>query len=266
MHDDPEDSEMPVLQKEPSIDPVVRRADTVSSNVDPLQAAVTPPPTPPSENPLIKKVIEDDREVETFKARLSSPSNGLKLTINREKVKPTCETEEIVSNLDVKHNSLPVKEQNIQAMLLQDALQSARKYKEQLQQSKQYPSVPSSHARKQNAFVNNMVASSSPTPVISKTTQEFTKPAFINGARNVQLHGITSPSSVSSKPQHHGQGHTRVTPDHRPERTRSVPGHSHSKGQTTSSKSGTPSMNDVMNMMPHLYGYVGLFLSHPIQL
>ena len=146
------DPEMPVLQKETAATGNYERLEAdISVSVDALNATVTPPPTPPSERinvSLDKKPanLDDAVVMETFKSTLASPSVGLKLTINREKrdlvsphdVKPVIKSEEkeAVEVAPIK-KELSESKVNMQTLLLQDALQSARKYKESLQQGRQ---------------------------------------------------------------------------------------------------------------------------------
>lgn len=153
------DPEMPVLQKEADVTNVYNdKQMDISVSVDALNATVTPPPTPPSERIGIEPKLVSDDHTETFKATLASPSVGLKLTINREKVRLSQEydapaasekdkaVEQGKSSPEV---SAPHKEDtkaNIQSILLQDALQSAKKYKEQLQQIRQTSPVKTTKA------------------------------------------------------------------------------------------------------------------------
>ncbi|KAH3863458.1 uncharacterized protein LOC127866538 [Dreissena polymorpha] len=151
------DPEMPVLQKEAVVrSPFDCAKNDITVNVDALNATVTPPPTPPSDRIEQKlQVIEEVKLVETFKATLASPSNGLKLKINREKIQKetSIDVKAEIKTLDLsKHNVTGITKDavttpesarevnvkhNIQSLLLQDALQSAKKYKEQLQQNRQ---------------------------------------------------------------------------------------------------------------------------------
>ncbi|XP_045213152.2 uncharacterized protein LOC123563981 [Mercenaria mercenaria] len=137
-----EEPEMPVLQKEAAILPTIQGTRgneqlVVNVNVDTFHASVTPPPTPPAGGIIIDRKTDDEKLIETFKSRLASPSNGLKLTINREKVKvmdaenKDCEN---ISSSDVDTGQNYTKT-NIQSVLLQDALLSAKKYKEKLKQN-----------------------------------------------------------------------------------------------------------------------------------
>ncbi|KAL4240537.1 Sterile alpha motif domain containing 11 [Mactra antiquata] len=142
---DDDEPEMPVLQKEADIPPAfqttpsgqINQRDHISVSVDHFHATVTPPPTPPSDRPALDRKTDDEKLIETFKSRLASPSNGLKLTINREKIKAEngddvlCKT---VTTESVNGEKASMKT-NIQSLLLQDALQSAKRYKEQLKQN-----------------------------------------------------------------------------------------------------------------------------------
>ncbi|WAQ97262.1 hypothetical protein MAR_029952 [Mya arenaria] len=150
------DPEMPVLQKEGLAgDSFVKTHPDISVSVDALNATVTPPPTPPSERVGIEQninAIDGGKLVETFKSTLASPSVGLKLKINREKVKldmPITDNEvkpadkeqskldsAVTQNVEIK-TPVSAPKQNLQSMMLQDALLSARKYKEQLLQNRQ---------------------------------------------------------------------------------------------------------------------------------
>lgn len=142
-----EEPEMPVLQKEAAIVPNIHESDRmdITVNVDTFHSTVTPPPTPPGDKVIIERKIDDEKLMETFKSHLTSPTNGLKLTINREKVKAD-EREhidiisKITGGVDGEQNYTKA---TIQSFLLQDALQSARKYKEKLKQNSQsLPSKP----------------------------------------------------------------------------------------------------------------------------
>lgn len=144
------DPEMPVLQKEEDFRP--EAPENVhpenDENIDTaLHAAVTPPPTPPAEKIDVK---EDDIKLnETFKSRLASPGNGLKLTINREKIIPVTDTSPKLENSDQKTDPIEeiddskqsVAKSSLQTMLLHDALKSAKKYKEKLKQNPKTVSV-----------------------------------------------------------------------------------------------------------------------------
>lgn len=153
--DDDVDPEMPVLQKEADVgNNIIPDYDNkqidISVSVDALNSTVTPPPTPPSERLSIEQKLETEERIETFKSTLSSPSVGLKLTINREKVKVNSDTDfelktenpSIMANGKCESENVPSKNPGIdvkpkmQSLLLQDALQSAKKYKEQLQQNR----------------------------------------------------------------------------------------------------------------------------------
>lgn len=132
---------MPVLQKEADILPSTHESDRmdITVNVDTFHSTVTPPPTPPGDKVIIERKTDDAKLMETFKSHLASPTNGLKLTINREKVKAdTCDNIDILSKMtggvDGEQNYTKAA---IQSFLLQDALQSARKYKEKLKQNSQ---------------------------------------------------------------------------------------------------------------------------------
>lgn len=141
--------EMPVLQKEADIDPVsptTHKDERVEIDVSvdtAFHATVTPPPTPPGDKTEVLPETNNAQLMETFKSRLASPSNGLKLTINREKIQPVhYDVPQPISNDalcdNVKQN---VSASNLQSMLLQDALKSAKRYKEQLKQTPKTVSV-----------------------------------------------------------------------------------------------------------------------------
>lgn len=197
--DDADDVEMPVLEKVLDLPPTIpinteTAVPTVTSpsSVDGLPSTVTPPPTPPGEKvPIEQKLVSnsDENMIATFKSRLSPTGDGLKLTINREKINLKCE-----EPVEYKQPSVcgqVSKEQNMQTLLLQDALQSAKKYKERLQQSKHnfpatiasssaihVPKVPNDHhiARSRESFSDKHIRLLS----VSKqnTTQEQTNRAM----------------------------------------------------------------------------------------
>ena len=140
------DPEMPVLQKEADVaNGYEDKQRDISVSVEALHATVTPPPTPPSERIGIEQKLITDEHTETFKATLASPSVGLKLTINREKIRLSQDSEPImkteIDQVPYFESGAPeVKNDdkvNMQSLLLQDALQSAKKYKEQLKQNRQ---------------------------------------------------------------------------------------------------------------------------------
>lgn len=148
---DDDEPEMPVLQKEADLAPDFQTGSAgpenqhadITVNVDHFHATVTPPPTPPSERTIIDRKTDDEKLIETFKSRLASPSNGLKLTINREKVKADNAEDGLCKTLPtggVTTETMSPKT-NIQSFLLQDALQSAKRYKEQLKQNTVTPTT-----------------------------------------------------------------------------------------------------------------------------
>lgn len=131
---------MPILQKEADILPEQETDHlNITVNVDTFHATVTPPPTPPGDAVMIDRKTDDEKLNETFKSRLASPSNGVKLTISRDKINiDGADNSKIGTELaDSAVTDSKVTKPNMQTLLLQDALQSARKYKEQLKQNTQ---------------------------------------------------------------------------------------------------------------------------------
>lgn len=141
-----DEPEMPVLQKEADILTEPPRADdqmNISVNVDTFHATVTPPPTPPGDKIVIEKKTDDEKLGETFKSRLTSPSQGVKLTISKVNVNEIDNSADEIKVSDDVTTDYKDSKPNMQTLLLQDALQSAKKYKEQLKQSMQTsPSKP----------------------------------------------------------------------------------------------------------------------------
>lgn len=169
------DPEMPVLQKEADVVSNYEKPMDISVPVDALTSTVTPPPTPPGDHISLEQKIGVSENEDTFKSTLSSPSVGLKLTINREKVKSNSDIGSVVKTENNKSfpDSKCMKDKTtsqiadigekakIQTLLLQDALQSAKKYKEQLQQSRQTSPVKTAKPTTLNVTMQSLLSNSS---------------------------------------------------------------------------------------------------------